>query len=452
MRNEIQTKLFIENFEKVCKELFSYFHSDLFTKIDLKAEQNYFNPNEEQKRMAQMNISLGNVELTYKDTPSFFSDYARTEIRKKINTKNQIDFSPPLMFEDKICFIVFFFSTTHYRKYSNQAIFKSVFNVLKYYLKGQWDTNLNFTYSGEIVQNLLKNAIDDIFKNITSDCCKYGGITLYGQVNSQLYSIVSELSFVRYEKSKSKGIIYFVDSDFISNVNYRFEFNTPIDFSKDKIRLIRKILELSDSKVGIITDTNKMYGIGLIPTHCDFTFYKVEFLDDFKWKLYQKNSINPILEIQNNDLIQKKSLYSKDIFVDSALQVFPNEKGKGTIDKIEEAISELVNQGHGTIVVIKSDADQLIKKYEDLSLIIKPTQLTKDNIKRLSSIDGAIIMNEKGICYGFGAILDGIDTNNGNPERGSRYNSSERFFEMNKKDKDLLVLILSDDGMCEIFK
>ena len=58
MRNEIQTKLFIENFEKVCKELFSYFHSDLFTKIDLKAEQNYFNPNEEQKRMAQMNIII----------------------------------------------------------------------------------------------------------------------------------------------------------------------------------------------------------------------------------------------------------------------------------------------------------------------------------------------------------------------------------------------------------
>ena len=101
MRNEIQTKLFIENFEKVCKELFSYFHSDLFTKIDLKAEQNYFNPNEEQKRMAQMNISLGNVELTYKDTPSFFSDYARTEIRKKINTKNQIDFSPPFIISRK---------------------------------------------------------------------------------------------------------------------------------------------------------------------------------------------------------------------------------------------------------------------------------------------------------------------------------------------------------------
>ena len=151
--------------------------------------------------------------------------------------------------------------------------------------------------------------------------------------------------------------------------------------SKDKIRLIRKILELSDSKVGIITDTNKMYGIGSIPKECSFNYYKVEFQDDFKWNLYQKNTLNPILEIQNNDLVQKKSLYSKDIFINSALQVFPNEKGKGTIEKIEEAISELVKQEHGTIVVIKRDANQLVHKYADLSLIIKPTPLTKDNIK-----------------------------------------------------------------------
>lgn len=452
MRNEYQTKLFVEEFEKVCKELFSYFHSDLLSKIDLKSGQNYFNPEEEQQRMALIDSSFANNKLTYEDTPLFFSNYVKTEISKQVKTKNQIDFSLPMIYEDKICFIVFFFSTTQYKKYSNQIIFKNVFDVLKRYVKIQWDTNLHFIYSGEIVQTLFKSAIDDIFKNIASDCCKYGGVTLYGQLNSQLYNIVSELSFVRYEKSKSKGLIYFVDSDYTNLINYRFAFDSPIDFSKDKIRLIRKILELSDSKVGIITDTNKMYGIGSIPKECSFNYYKVEFQDDFKWNLYQKNTLNPILEIQNNDLVQKKSLYSKDIFINSALQVFPNEKGKGTIEKIEEAISELVKQEHGTIVVIKRDANQLVHKYADLSLIIKPTPLTKDNIKRLSSIDGAIIMNEKGICYGFGTILDGIDTKNGNPERGSRYNSSQRFFEMNSQNNDLLVLVLSDDGMCEIFK
>ena len=74
-------------------------------------------------------------------------------------------------------------------------------------------------------------------------------------------------------------------------------------------------------------------------------------------------------------------------------------------------------------------------------------------MEKLSSIDGAIIMDENCICYGFGAVLDGLDTGFGNRARGSRYNSSERFYVhyRNNDDTNFMVFILSDDGNYNLF-
>ena len=113
----------------------------------------------------------------------------------------------------------------------------------------------------------------------------------------------------------------------------------------------------------------------------------------------------------------------------------------------------LVKQEKGTILVIKHDAESFIKKYEDLCMVIDPVKLDEKNVEKLSSIDGAIIMDENCICYGFGAVLDGLDTGFGNRGRGARYNSSERFYNLykNETDTDLMVFILSDDGNYNFF-
>ncbi|MBQ5999500.1 MAG: hypothetical protein IJL70_08540, partial [Treponema sp.] len=80
-------------------------------------------------------------------------------------------------------------------------------------------------------------------------------------------------------------------------------------------------------------------------------------------------------------------------------------------------------------------------------------KLDSENVRKLSSIDGAILMDENCICHGFGAVLDGLDSGCGNRARGSRFNSSERFYKLyrNEKDTDFMVFILSDDGNYNFF-
>ena len=123
------------------------------------------------------------------------------------------------------------------------------------------------------------------------------------------------------------------------------------------------------------------------------------------------------------------------------------------VSNILAIIKSLIKQDKGTILVVLKDAQNYINRYKDLSLLIEPVKLDEKNVEKLSSIDGAIIMDENCICYGFGVVLDGKDTGFGNRARGSRYNSSERFYHYCKEEDsaELFVFILSDDGNWNFF-
>lgn len=99
------------------------------------------------------------------------------------------------------------------------------------------------------------------------------------------------------------------------------------------------------------------------------------------------------------------------------------------------------------------DAQKYISRYRDLAMVIEPVELNSENASKLSSIDGAVFIDQDCICYGFSVVLDGTDTGEGNRARGSRYNSSERFYNWCRtQDKaELFVFVLSDDGNFNFF-
>ena len=211
------------------------------------------------------------------------------------------------------------------------------------------------------------------------------------------------------------------------------------------------MLELTNQKsgIGIISDTNYIYGIGSVNEHTDF--YSVAFDSDRKWTIFEKD--NELISIRNNSLMFVSNLISRREFTNYATKIFPDRKDSDVIPAMYGIIKTLIKQKKGSILVIKKDAQEFIKKYQDLCIVIDPVKLDEKNVEKLSSIDGAIIMDENCICYGFGAVLDGLDTGSGNRARGSRYNSSERFFNLykNEDNTDLIVFILSDDGVFNFF-
>ena len=53
-------------------------------------------------------------------------------------------------------------------------------------------------------------------------------------------------------------------------------------------------------------------------------------------------------------------------------------------------------------------------------------------------------------CHGFGVILDGVSVQNQDSARGSRYNSSLRYYAyIKERFEKTLIIVASDDGMVD---
>lgn len=307
---------------------------------------------------------------------------------------------------------------------------------------------INF-YNTEYYQTILKNAAINLLNSLSENCLIHGH-------NSSIFTNINELSLLTYEKNKTNGLIYFLCTDELDNYfYYTFKFLNKIPFNNENCKLIRKYLELTDAKnqIGLISDTNFIYGIGIEDTKLNY--FSVIYRNGFSWDLLQKEK--KLFSVKNNKIyIENEELFLRE-FATIYKQEFSNIYDSSNLKNIQKCILSLLRENKGTILVISNKSNEIINdNYKDLSTLIDTIKLDENNIKKLSSIDGAIFIDENANCYGFGAILDGLDTKKGNPARGSRYNSSQRFFSYYKnkyspENLKLLVFILSDDGNYDIF-
>lgn len=313
----------------------------------------------------------------------------------------------------------------------------------------QYKCNKTNFYNTEYYQTILKTAAINLLNSLSEECLIY-------EKNTSIFSNINELSLLTYEKNKTNGLIFFLFTEELQEYSkYDFKFVKKIPFNNENCKLIRKYLELTDAnnQMGLISDTNFIYGIG--KEDQDLNYFSVIYKNGFSWDLLQKDK--KLFFVKNNKIcIENEELFLRE-FGTIYKQEFSNIFEDINLKNIKKCILTLFKENKGTILVISNKAKEIIKdNYNDLSTLIDTIKLDENNIKKLSSIDGAIFIDEKANCYGFGAILDGIDTGKGNPARGSRYNSSERFFSYYKEyysseNIKLLVFILSDDGNYDIF-
>lgn len=326
------------------------------------------------------------------------------------------------------------------------SVCKELLNNIIFNIKSE---NSNF-YNSEYYQIVLKNAAINLLSDFSGACLIYNE-------NTSMFSYINELASLTYEKCKTNGMIYFLfDDDIVKFNDYVFKFNKKLKFNRNNLKLIRKYLQLTDSneKIGLISDTEYIYGLAIVDD--TINYFTIIFKNGYTWELYQ--NLKKLFIIKNNRLIiENKNILIKD-FEMVYQQVFSESYKKENMCNIEECIQSLVSEDKGTVLVISDKSEDFIQRYEKVSTTIVPTELDSENIKKLSSIDGAIIIDERSCCFGFGAILDGIDKGAGDPARGSRYNSTQRFYDYYieyykniNEDLHLMVFILSDDGNYNIF-
>lgn len=260
--------------------------------------------------------------------------------------------------------------------------------------------------------------------------------------SSMLFHAVYNVAASFYEKRESSGIIVPLSEKDKPAIVFR----NPVEFDARNNRILRKMLELT--RFGLALALSEQMVVGL----ADPLKYKSQIIITGKnqWK-YCKNG-ETVFSVNNSEVNVNTPPAEIEKYI-------PDEKKKDlpNIDIIESIARSASNQTHGTTIVFTTKAE---KESQRLSLFnrceqIEPVELTgNDNfILSLTSIDGALIADFDGKCYGIGAILDGEAVKAGKLGRGARFNSAQNYVAWQKKknpDDLFCVIIISEDGIIDV--
>ena len=209
---------------------------------------------------------------------------------------------------------------------------------------------LNF-YNTEYYQTILKNSAINLLSSLSEEC-------LIHEQNSSIFTNINELSLLTYEKNKTNGLIYFLFADEIDKYsNYVFKFVKKIPFSSENCKLLRKYLELTDANnhIGLISDTNFIYGIG--KEDLELNYFSVIYKNGFSWDLLQKEA--KLFSVKNNKIcIENETLFLRE-FATIYKQEFSDLFENSNLKSIQNCILSLFRENKG-----KKLSTSIIKIYQ----------------------------------------------------------------------------------------
>ncbi len=252
-----------------------------------------------------------------------------------------------------------------------------------------------------------------------------------------LFSRVSHISSLTYERAGAKGHIVVTSPDNLANkISVTFERRIAIG----ETRSVRKLLELTDEDTGLLTDGSYVYGLG----HCNSApdVARIEIEGHGKWTLSVNNTV--LIRVAYEHATLPKQILSKELFRDVAERTV----GAMQVELIWNTLQCVLESGHGTTIVVSEDPVSEIERLGQEAVVIKPEYLDSKDIAKLGHVDGAIMMGADGKCYAFGVILDGRADSSGDRARGARYNSSVRY--QKTAEIKTTVIVVSDDGTVDL--
>jgi hypothetical protein len=223
-------------------------------------------------------------------------------------------------------------------------------------------------------------------------------------------------------------------------------FHEPLDLL-DR-RGVRKVLELAEDDLCLLTDASVVFGLGRALDSYDppsESRFEIAFLGRSAWELAHGDArlmrvVNGLPELAEDPIDEEE-------FGDALQRTF----GGVAIEAFERLLRialEAARQRHGTTVVITGGARQEALRLGAQSLRIHPLELTTRTVGLVSGIDGALLVDPEGVCHAIGVILDGSASNRGDPARGARFNSAVRYVDEGRHP--CLALVISGDGTVDL--
>lgn len=288
----------------------------------------------------------------------------------------------------------------------------------------------------------------EIVRRAASNFMYTPGVAIGEKANAghNLFERFNLISSLMYEGAEGKGRMLLAKLD-SGAVDVTLELASPVPFSEP--RWARKVLQMASPETSLLANADRILGLGNVAIGTDpwetQNVFEVEFHDHYHWSLSCGKEVLLVSRYGAPSLPRDK--FPQPRLLDTFQRLFP-ESTADDIAAFSSLFNTAVEQRRGSMMVVASDAVAEAARLTGQGTKIVPTILTPELYRRVSNIDGTVIVDPKCICHAVGVILDGPASDQCTPSRGARYNSGIRYVLSSQARR--LAIVVSDDRTVDV--
>ena len=286
----------------------------------------------------------------------------------------------------------------------------------------------------EDIEDLLRDAGEAVMLTALGNTGTQGGREW------NLFERINRIAAVRYERNVGTGRMIFSKrlDEFSSYVP--FERAVPLSDSVWS----RKMLEICTDDVALGANDTEL--LGLVDTSLTEVEFWVEFVSTTTWR-FRYGADDVLMEVVRGIPRVPKPTVDRASFEETAQRIF--EGLDVNVELLWETLQIAREHGHATTLVVTPDAASEAHRLRQQATPIAATVLSETQVRAVTRIDGAVLLDHDGLCHAVGVILDGKATDRGSPARGARFNSALRYV-LEEGERASIAVVLSEDGNVDL--
>jgi hypothetical protein len=263
-----------------------------------------------------------------------------------------------------------------------------------------------------------------------------------------LFDEINEIASLRYEGREPVGRMVIARPDHPC-IQKELGLRHPVPL--EEAVWARKMLEMASVESCLLTDSLCIHGLGRVSEVYDASredLFAIDFGGHQRWELRHANTM--LMRVAYGIPALHDAPLDADTFR-AELRAEFGELPEPAATCIWSVVHRALAQKYGALIVVAERAEQESMRLANQGVPIEPTLLSEDAVDRVTSIDGAVLLDTKGLCHAVGVILDGRARSEvGSPARGARYNSAARY--VDAAQKPALVVVASEDGTVDVIR
>ena len=265
--------------------------------------------------------------------------------------------------------------------------------------------------------------------------------------NHGLFDACNAISALKYEGNEGIGSMLLSRRDH-PDIYQLIKLDSPV--SMRDYRSVRKLLEVAEGNIRLLSDASCVYGFGSLKPGYDFSqgdIFSVNFTKHYTWEFLHAGQV--MMRVTYGLPSLPKGQLDEQKFRRDLGLTFP-EIPEENVQKLWLIVHEVTKLRHGTMLVISGGAPEESARLAKQGFKLTPVPVAPSFLRQLTQIDGALLLDLEGKCHAIGVILDGMASERGDAARGARYNSAIRYVESSVHA--CLAVVLSEDGLINVIR